>query len=357
MQEQRYYFMLKFKTILFLTVMLLAAGCSNKSNNNSGSSAQMNEHGKESIVKMPGGFYFVGMIGKYPGIYKFIGAKNRYNKFWAKDSEKVVDLSYSPGRNTIFFLTVSDYGKNGVFPFINNVKLYLLNPDSSKVTYITGIGSGLQVFTSWETDNSFKVVLNSFDTTVATYVNRHTLIFSEFGRGLVNETKTFDITKEGYPGPPDIPILRSSPYGNFTIVTPDSSGTTIYLKSTKSGRNILIAKGDQKLNHVEWTPDNKYLIFSTINISPRNETLYKKNPSTSQLIIYSLNDKKILQRWGGGGIKNFFMENGFLIFDDGFGNNSSLKIYDYNTLKLLKVINVKGGCGLRNIPVIPDYSA
>lgn len=347
----------KFSSILLLFAIILIAGCRNSGEKNSGSTGGGNPELSGKSLLSQTGFYFVGMLGGNAGIYKFDGSKNRIEKFWASDSEKVVDLSYSPGRKSIYFLTASNYGKNGVFPFINGIKLYLLNPDSSKASFIFSIGDGLQVFTSWETDNSFKVTLNSFDNTVANYVNQHTLIFSEFGRVLVNETKTFDITKEGYPGLPEIPLIKKSPYGNFSILTPDSTAETIYLKNTRSGKSILITKGSQKLNNAAWTPDNKYLIFSTINISPRNETLYKKNPATSQIIIYSLADKVITYVWKGSGIKNFFIEHGLLIFDDGFGGNSLIKIYDYNNLKLLKTITVKGGCGLRNIPVIPDYSA
>lgn len=347
--------MLKFKYLLFITAILLIAGCSNKTKD-SNRTGKIHKTVKDTVQKSYG-FYFVGMTGKNPGIYHFNSEGNSYKIFWSSDKEKVVDLSYSNEKSSIFFLTSTDYGKNGVFPFINNIKLYLLNPDSSKVKFITAIGSGLQVFTAWSVDNSYKVVLNSFDTTVADYVNQHTLILSEFGKILLNETKTFNIVKEGYPRPPEIPISRKSPDSKYTIFTPDSLSTTIYLESIKNGKKVLITQGEQKLNHVEWTPDGKYLIFSTLNITPRNETLYKKNPSTSQIFLYSLTGKKILQKWGGGGIKNFYIKNGLLIFDDGFSNNSTIKIYDYNSQKLLKTIKVKGGCGLRNIPVIPDYSA
>ena len=113
----------------------------------------------------------------------------------------------------------------------------------------------------------------------------------------------------------------------------------------------------QKLNQIEWTPENKYLIFSTINITPRNNTLYSKKPETAKIFIYSIPDKKIIKEWNGGGFKNFILLKDLLIFDDGFSKKSSIKIFDLKTLQITNSIRIKGGCGIRNIPSIPDYSA
>ncbi len=339
--------------ILFISFFFIC-GCGNKSSNNQADddlSSNLNVSFNSNLT----GFYFVGMINKNPGIYKFNAVKKSVSQFWSNKKEKVVELSYSSDRKNIFFLTSSDFGKKGVFPFISNIKLYLINLDSSKVKLVKKIGGGLQVFTTWTTDNTFKITLNSFDRTVVTYVNQQTFIFSEFGRELVNNSKTFDITKDGYPKPPDKMIKTISPKKNYTITTTDSTVTSIYLKY--KNKKILITNSEQKLNQVDWTADGKHIIFSTIDITPRNKTLYDKQPNTSQIFVYSLEQKKIIKTFEGGGIKNFFINNNFLIFDDNFGKNSSIKIYNYKTLEPVQTIRIKGGCGLRNIPQIPDYSA
>ena len=349
--------MFKFNAGFLFLAFLLLAGCANQKGNKPAGTEKVKTISRQNAAVNYNDFYFVGVVKQDTGILKYDFKSNRVKDVWSKRNEKVVELSYSPNRNAVFFLTAGDFGKKGVFPFIDNLKLYFINIDSGKVKFVKKLGSGLQVFTAWESDNTFKVILNSFDNTVANYVNRQTFIFSEFGRVLINESKTFDITKEGYPRPPEIKSNMQSPSGKYSIVPFDSLNTSIYLKNISGMKTYLITTGNQKLNQVEWTADGKYVIISTLNITPRNKTLYDKKPNTSCILVYSLNQKKILTGWSGGGIKNFFITNDLLIFDDNFGNNSVIKIFSLKTFKLTNTIRIPGGCGLRNIPAIPDYSA
>ncbi len=350
--------MCKAPLIILISIFCFLSGCSEKKlkeENRTDTRAAL--HSIQKKADAVNDFYFVGMIGENPGLYKFISKNKTVKQFWSSKDEKVVELSYSANRKAAFFLTANDYGKQGVFPFISQAKLYLIDLTASKTKLVKEIGSGLQVFMLWTTDNSFKVILNSFDTTVANYVNQETFIYSEFGRELVNNSKTFDITKEGYPNPPGRIGNFSSPNGKYTVWANDSIPASIYLRQKNKSEKILMGTTDQKLNQVEWTPDSKYVIFSTLDISPMNKTLYDKQPSTSKILIYFLEEKKFTKFWEGGGVKNFFIENNYIIFDDGFGKNSIIRIYNYRTLKSIDTIQINGGCGLRNIPQIPDYSA
>jgi hypothetical protein len=89
--------------------------------------------------------------------------------------------------------------------------------EDSIVTFIKEIGNGMQVFTSWETGNAFRVILNSVNKTVASYIEQHTQIFSEFGKQLVDETKTYNLIADGYPKPLERSINSESPDGKFSI--------------------------------------------------------------------------------------------------------------------------------------------
>ena len=349
--------MTRIKICIFSLTLLLLAGCVNQNENNTKELNTSENSALKNYQTKTENFYFVGNVNDRPGIYKYNINKNSYSKFWSNENESVVELSHSPKGNRIFFLTAKEFGKAGVFPFIHNVKLYLLDQDSSKVDYIKSIGSGLQVFTAWEADNTFRVILNSFDKTVANYINQHTLIYSEFGRKLVDEMKAFDITKEGYPQPPAAKGKTRSPYGEYLVAASDSQQTSIYLKSSSNHKKSFIDSSSQKLNQIDWTPDNKYVIISTLNISPRNNTLYDKKPETSKIIIYSINGNKIIKKWDGGGLKNFILLKNLLIFDDGFKKKSSINLFNLNTLQMIDSIHIQGGCGIRNIPTIPDYSA
>ncbi len=336
---------------LLLPILFLFLGCSNKKSNED----EINAGSSKSLGGVLGDFYFVGMVNNNPGIYKFISKNKSFSRFWSNENEKVIDLSYSPDRKCVFFMTATDLGKQGTLPFIKNVKLYLINPNSSKLALIQKIGNGIQIFTAWETDNTFKIILNSFDKTVANYINQEVLIFSEFGRKLVDNSKTYDITKEGYPKPPSTVQNFISPKGEKLIAKIDSSEVLIYLSSKSKKTPKLITRTDQNLNDAEWSTDGKYLVFSTLDISPKNKTLRNTQPSTSKLYVYSLLHKRITKAWNGAGVKNFFIKNNYLIFDDGFEESSSIHIFNIKTDKPVYTIRIKGGCGLRNVPSVPIY--
>ncbi len=337
--------------LILLPILFLFLGCDKEKSNEAG----YNSHSYGSLKRSLGDFYFVGMADGNPGIYKFNSNDKSTSCFWSKKNEKVIELSYSPDRKHIFFLTASAYGKQGVLPFVKNVNLYLIKIDSSRAELVQKVGSGIQIFTAWESNNSFKIILNSFDKTVANFINQETLIFSEFGRKLLDNSKTFDITKEGYPKPPENKNNFISPDGERLSEKSDSSEVYIYL-SSKTRRTVkLITKTNQDLNDAEWSASGKFLVFSTLNISSKNSTLDSGKVNTSKLYVYSMSRRRITKAWEGSGLKNFFIKGSFLIFDDGFGGSSSIHVFNYINGEMVYTIRIKGGCGLRNIPLTPNY--
>lgn len=300
-------------------------------------------------------FLFVGVIIHKPGIYKYNVAEKKRKEFWSNYNEQVVELSYSPDRKVAFCLTAAHLGKKSLLPYIIRAKLYLIDIETSKVKFIKSFGNGVQVFTQWENENNFKVIVNRTDKIVATYINQQTYIYSMFGKELLNEVQTYDMTKSGYPRPPHNPLNYESPFEDYKFVNKTVDSTNVYLEDMQNGRNYFITSNSQQLNHFNWSYDENYLIFSTINITAGNKTLNSKEPATSDLFIYDIAQNKIVKEWKGSGVKNFFIRNDFLIFDNGFDEKSSITIFNYRTLKIYDVIKLKNGCGLRNMPRKPDY--
>ncbi len=347
--------MVKLKFLISTLIVFVFVGCLKQSKTSDAEKIDSSKVAKVDSVKENNNFIFVGMAGYTQGLYKYNFESKKAKVFWSDPTERVVDLSYSADRKTAFFLTAKKLGKLGVFPFINGIRLYKIDIDSEKTTLITRIGSGMQVFTAWENENSFKVMLNYFDKKVATYVKQHTQIFNVFGKELVNETKTYDITKVPYPKPKPSDEHFISPDMNYKIVTKlDSGYTSVYLQNKDDKKN-LITSGRQTLSDAGWF--NGYLVFTTVDITPGNDSIYKKKPETSKLFIYSLTSKKIIKEFDGGGVKNFYLLNNYLIFDDGFDKNSSIKIFNFNSTEMRDTIKITNGCGLKNIPELPDYSA
>ena len=301
---------------------------------------------------------FVGKIGKNSGLFKYEFSTKSHSEFWKNEKEEVVELSYSPNKKSVFLTTAHQSGKKGVFPFIDNVKLYSVNAISGGVKFLENVGSGLQVFSSWENDSSFKVILNIMDVTVGKSVEQIIKTYNNSGKKLSEVKRRYDLAKQGYPQFPTVQKKLVSPDKKYSILSVDSAQTLIYLiDHTMKSVKTLITKSNQKLNLVEWSGDGKFLFFSTIDISPGNETLYDEKPATSELFIFSLEDKKIVKVFEGGGIKNFMLNGDFLLFDDGFKDKSELLIFNFRASKIIDSIKISGGCGLKRIPSIPDYGA
>lgn len=303
-------------------------------------------------------FLFVGVINNKAGLYKYNFTSKTQSEYWNSNKDDVIDFSYSNDLKAAFMLTAKEHGKKGIFPFVDKVKLYFVKQDSTALEFVEEIGSGLQVFSFWETDSVFKVVLNFMDVSVGKYLEQYIKRYNYFGKKLSDEKKRFELAKDGFPKIPTSEKKLTSPNFKYSLEEFDSVFTEIYLlDNSDKQKKVLITKQNQKLNFVDWTIDNKFLIFTTLDISPMNETLYEPEPNTSKLFIYSLSEKKLVKIFEGGGIKNFLLLGNILIFDDGFEEKSKIFIYNFKSQKITDSISVTGGCGLKNIPSIPDYEA
>jgi len=340
-------FMCRFFFFL-LIVMLSLIGCRIKNDNQT-----IVE--KKTIINekaAPDAFYFVGKALYTPGIYKYSFYSKKRKIIWSSKNQRVIVLSYSDNLKNAFFITAKSYGKLGVFPFVEKIRLYTLETQTGKINFVKVIGSGMEVYTQWETDDTFSIILNSLDENIATYVNQQKQIFNVFGKLLRDETKTYDLTADGYPSLTKKEREGLSPNAKYFFTVKTDSINVYTISSGKENKEIISTS--QVLRKFEWEERNK-LIFTTADLTPANKTLYSKNPETSKIIIYSPETDEILKFWEGGGVKNFLIMNNKLIFDTGFENESKINLIDLETFKQFDVIKIQGGCGIKYIPEIPDY--
>jgi hypothetical protein len=344
------------KAILLLFLFVFIIGCREKQQK----PPELSQGKKiEQVVKSEkfDSFLFVGVIVHKPGIYRFDVIKKKRIDFWSNYNEQVVELSYSPDRKSAFFLTAGHFGKRSFLPYITRVRLYLIDISTYKVKFIKNLGNGVQVFTQWDSNNNFKVIINRADKIVPTYINQQTCIYNLFGKELLNEIQTYDLTKSPYPRPPRNKVNYNSPGGNYRLVNQAADSTNVFIEDKQKNTINFITSSSQQLNEFAWSYDENYLIFSTIDITVGNKTLSSKEPATSSLYIYNIQQNKIVNEWEGNGVKNFFIKDDFLIFDNGFEQKSSITIINYRTLKVYDVIKLWSGCGLRDIPELPDLKA
>ena len=174
---------------------------------------------------------------------------------------------------------------------------------------------------------------------------------------LQEETKVFDVTKDGYPRLPEAKPDTISPSGNYKIVFNNEKRDSIFLvERTDSSKNFIIVAG-KPVNNISWSDNRKFIFISTLDLTPANPSVFTMKPNTASLFVYSIEKNRVQKQWSGDGYKNFFTINDFLIFDDHFGRNSSIYIYNFQTDKIVDQIKIKNGCGLNEIPKIPDFGA
>lgn len=331
------------KILIVSFLLLVFASCSDSTKNENQS-----ETGpvKDSLsIYKDDNFLFLTEWFDKVGVYKYNFEKKKYSPVWWHPRENVVMLVYQPGSFPSYFLTCERMGERANFPFFNRLKLFIISPDLSETKQIDDLGSGLQFTARWNEDNNLEVIYTSVDKTTASYVNQYTRIYDHYGKLIDSNIKTYDIQKSGFPRllPPQNSTI--SPSGNFGVSFREDS---VFLKSASADSLKFIAVLNLELNKIKWSDDEKFLFISTLNLD--NESIKTKNPETSELFIYSLSADSVISRFGGTGVKNFFSMNDLLIFDDGFGYNSIINIFDLTQNKIIDVIDPKHGCGLVFIP-------
>jgi len=286
-------------------------------------------------------FFFVGIAGWETGLYKYNLITNEYDLFWSAAKENVVQLSYSDNLEYAYFITARRIGTRGGVSFIRRIKLYRIDLENSSVELVREIGDAVQLLSNW-LDNNYKIQLTQFDMKIASHINKINQIYSPFGKLLKEETETFDFIKDGYP---QFEIKRTSlisPSGNFGIT---QSGDSVFLSIAGVVGKVFIDSTGSKINKVKWNFDESYVIFT---VDPISENKFKKTPST--IYVYDVVNQKTAKKWDSDDKMNFIISNELLIFDTKVYNQSSIVVYDFGKDEDVNRIQVRGGCGIKNIP-------
>lgn len=296
---------------------------------------------------------FVGNSGGFPSIFNYNIKTKKTELIWKGNSGRVIELSYKVKAQANFFVTVKSFGRKTIFPFINQIKLYRVIQSTEKINLLKEFGNAVQLATSREDDNSLKITLVSLDENISTFVNERTAVINSAGRLLVDQYKTYDLVKENFPVIPRPALKLYSTSPKYSLIDSFYNEHHNFFLRVNSKRYHLFST-TQPLNGIDWIGDD-YLVLSTLNVSPANKSIKSRKPNTSNLVIVDLDKKEIMENWTGGGFKNFIVKGKFLYFDNDFGRFSKIYVYDLPGKKMFDTISVKGGCGLQNLPAIPDF--
>ncbi|MGE5436524.1 MAG: hypothetical protein ACM3O3_04795 [Syntrophothermus sp.] len=329
---------MKYKYLLFLIICIIAINCSDE---------KKAQKTKDISSPKTENFLFVGIYNNSPALMEYDLIKFKSKPVWKSNNEKVIDLSLADDGKSGFMVTAADFGRTSLYPFVNNAKLYLIKPDENKFDFITNLGTGIQVITNWQSDNTYQVILNSIDISVAGYVKSNSKFYNISGKQIMEENRIYDLSKEGFPTPPEKRIKSQSYTNKYSIFYSDSNRINLTIKNNETDERHLITYVEGKVNDVDWSYNDDYLILSIVNIS--------NDMPNSRIIIYSTSEKKIIKDWKSTGGSNFRIIGDLLIYDTGFRPNSKINIYNLEKKRNISTVELKDGCGLNNIPEKPDY--
>lgn len=332
----------KYFAFILLSVGLLVSCSDNKENDYD--KENLNQEIKNAKLTEFKSFYFVGNYSGNPSIYKYDYIKDSYKIFWYTNDERVMDLLISPDYKSGYFITKRKQRLKSSQPAIEKGRLYRIDFELNKTELITQLEDGIQVIPFWTDNDRFTLVINSVDKVIASYINKNIQVYNRFGKLLSDNTEIFDLTKDGYPVT-KLPSLNfKSPNGLFEVVERKDS---IYIRQQKSQKEIRTSFKSKKILQLGWAENNKQLIilFRTDN----ELTNIKTDPPKSMLAIYDLQKQKIVKTFSLSENNRFVLIGDFLIFDNGIGRDSYIKIFKLETLSDFRIIKINGGCGLRNI--------
>lgn len=332
------------KLIIFFIILFIFR-CTDK-NSDSGNAGLEEEIAKAKLTEFKE-LYFVGMYSGLPSIYRYDAKSGKTKVFWSSVDERVLELLVSEDRQTAYFITKRRQRLKSSKPAIERGELYRIDLNADKVEQITQLEDGIQMIPFWTDNDRFTLVINSIDKTIASYINKNTQVYNKFGKLLSDNNEIFDLIKDGYPVTKLPPLKFTSPNGMFNIIEKDDS---IYIKQSNTNNTIKTTIINKEIKEIGWAENNKQVILLLTN---KGEVQSRsKNKITSALVIFDLQKKKIAKTFDAEGYKRFVLIGDFLIFDNGFGRDSFIEVFNLSSLTESRKIKISGGCGLINIPGI-----
>ena len=326
-----------FRVILFVS-LAFAFSCGEKSDN--GVKKYYQGKTDSAVTKEIESFYFVGSDWGRVGIYKYDLKNSNTEEFWSSNDESVVKLLYSDELDYAFFLAAKRFGVKGGVAFINDLKLYRIDLESSKVELTAEIGDAVQMYADWIGMN-FQIQFTRFDMKFTSHINRFNRIYSPFGKLIKEEFEIFNFIEGGYPQFDIQRISLLSPSEKFGI---KQRADSLYFLIADNQQKILIDSTGEFISNVKWSKDEEFLFFST-----RNEVQQATEKAGSTLYVFNIEESKLVRSWNSESRMNFLITNKLLLFDSGVGNKTSVQIYNYRNDGEINEITLHRAVGLTDI--------
>ncbi len=298
-------------------------------------------------------FTNVLFVAKYlgrPSVYSYNLLTKQITVEWSRWGRKVISLNHSVDHKSAFITTVLGYGKQSGFPYIHEARVYLLKRGSDQADELAEPGDGVQLYTYWESSDSFKVNFSKIDSVNSKIVIQNIYSFDINGKSGLIQKRKYDLLKEGFPLAPKRKPVEFSPNKQFLFRNVRSNDeSNIYLRNIKQRSEELVVTTKRNINDARWSEDGNYLFLITEN--QINNSKGVKSEKTGELIIIDAFKMKIVRFFSGFHFENVLVHGKLLFFDERLKDKAQIAVYDFTRDKLLNTISLYGGCGINNLPM------
>ncbi len=155
----------------------------------------------------------VPFVAKYegrPSVYNYNLVKNKSGTIWSRWGRKVINLNMSDDFKNSFISTALGIGWRAGFPYILDARVYMYDRLADKVKEIFFLGQGLQLYTYWDTPDTFKINFTILDSLRTSVLIQKIVAFSSEGDKYYETERQFNLLRDGFPLPPKMnPVLNS----------------------------------------------------------------------------------------------------------------------------------------------------
>lgn len=319
-----------FLKYILISLSLLFFSCDKQTEDNS----LLNENDYSKIQNFKG-FYFISENRGSFNLMYYDFLEDSILTVFSDNSNKVIEVEHNFHSNTTFFVTARRLNKKVEIPEYEGIKLYRYDHNNKKLDKLNKFTPSIQIYSFWMDINRYKIIRVYFDEIIASYVNKHTLVYNPFGKLLSEENEVFDLVKGGYPVKESAHLKLLSLNKNYQIKL-NADSVFIANRELNKSKKLLVNK---KILDLIWTDNEKHLLVFYEDQENKNKNI----------LLFDLTNNKILRTFDEKGIKNFISIGNYLIFDYQENNSQLIEVFNIERLLSVKKISFGKNSYLKNV--------
>lgn len=281
-------------------------------------------------------------VGLYKGksaLYKFDLVAKKRILFWEHWNRRIIDIKYSGDMSKAFVLCVTKTGEINKFPHIFNMRLILIDLIQNKIDEVYKELDLLEAAMYWNNKTSLVLEYNKWDLKDAKKVNRYFVFVDLAGYVAEKRIESFDLTKDGYPKFGSSKVFVSFSENKFFYYDKDIDKWVYAL----NGVPIYIFEDSKYIIDCLWNYEETHMVFSTLGKGKDVDSVVYR--------LYYFDEAARLSKliYADSLSFSFEIRGDYIVYDEGIGIDTKLKIYDLRKDSVIFQYSEKNGVGLKNL--------